>query len=127
MTHHRKNFLPGLSNKKEIRMELSTVSEIFEKMPTVFNAAAATGLDAVFQFNITGDEAGDYCVVIKDGACKVEKGVHDSPSVTLSLAGVDWLAICNGKLDGMAAFMSGKLKATGNIMLAQRIKSLFPL
>ncbi|MCX5861138.1 MAG: SCP2 sterol-binding domain-containing protein [Desulfomonile sp.] len=108
-------------------MELSTVSEVFENMPTVFNVAAASGLDAVFQFSISGDEAGDYYVVIKDNACKVEKGVHDSPSVSLSLTGQDWLAICNGKLDGMTAFMSGKLKATGNIMLAQRIKSLFPM
>lgn len=108
-------------------MELTTVTEVFAKMPTVFNAAAASGLDAVFQFNITGDEAGDYYVVVKDNTCQVEKGVHASPSVTLSLAGPDWLAICTGKLDGMTAFMSGKLKATGNIMLAQRIKSLFPL
>ncbi|MDQ1239312.1 MAG: hypothetical protein QG577_1498 [Thermodesulfobacteriota bacterium] len=114
-------------NAKEIIMELSSVSEVFEKMPTVFNAAAAGGLDAVFQFNITGAEAGDYYVAIKDNACKVDKGVHPTPSVSLSLAGEDWLAICNGKLDGMTAFMSGKLKATGNIMLAQRIKSLFPL
>ncbi|MGB9618106.1 MAG: SCP2 sterol-binding domain-containing protein [Desulfomonilaceae bacterium] len=108
-------------------MELTSVSEVFEKMPTVFNPAAAGGLDAVFQFNISGPEAGDYYVVVKDNTCQVEKGVHPSPSVTLSLAGEDWLAICNGKLDGMTAFMSGKLKATGNIMLAQRIKSLFPL
>jgi len=35
--------------------------------------------------------------------------------------------MCNGQLDGMSAFMSGKLKVTGNIMLAQRIASLFPL
>lgn len=108
-------------------MELSSVSEIFDKMPTVFNAAAAGGLDAVFQFNITGDQGGDYYVAIKDNACTVDKGVHAAPSVTLSLAGEDWIDICSGKLDGMTAFMSGKLKATGNIMLAQRIKSLFPL
>jgi putative sterol carrier protein len=108
-------------------MALTSVNEVFEKMPQVFNAANAAGLDAIFQFNIAGDGGGDWYVVIKEGTCKVEKGIHDNPSVTLAMSGPDWLAICNGELSGMTAFMSGKLKATGNIMLAQRIQSLFPL
>jgi putative sterol carrier protein len=108
-------------------MALSSVKEVFEKMPAVFNSAAAAGLNAVFQFNLSGDEGGEWFVEIKDNACNIGQGTHASPSVTLSLADKDWLAICNKQLDGMSAFMSGKLKATGNIMLAQRIASLFPL
>ncbi len=60
-------------------MALTSVNEVFEKMPLVFNAAAAAGVNMVFQFNITGSEAGDWYVVIKDGTCQVSKGVHDSP------------------------------------------------
>ena len=108
-------------------MALSTVNEVFEKMPQVFNSAAAAGLDMVFQFHITGDQAGDWNVVVKENACQVNPGVHASPSVSLTMADVDWLAMCNGTLDGMTAFMSGKLKATGDIMAAQRIPNLFPL
>lgn len=108
-------------------MAISSVKEVFEKMPVAFNSAAAAGLNAVFQFNLSGAEGGEWFAEIKDNACSVGQGVHAAPSVTLSLADVDWLAICNKQLDGMSAFMSGKLKATGNIMLAQRIPSLFPL
>ena len=108
-------------------MALETVKEIFETMPKVFAADKAAGVDAVFQFHITGQEAGDWHIVVKDQACQVSEGVHDKPSVSLTLADTDWLAICNGQLDGMAAFMSGKLKASGNIMLAQQIRTLFPL
>lgn len=108
-------------------MALISVQEVFQKMPEVFNAAAAAGLDLVFQFHITGNEAGDWNVVVKDGACKVGEGVHASPSVTLTVADVDWLGICNGTLNGMTAFMTGKLKASGDIMAAQRIESLFPM
>jgi putative sterol carrier protein len=32
----------------------------------------------------------------------------------------------NGELNGMQAFMSGQLKVSGDIMLAQRIPELFP-
>ncbi|MGO9569367.1 MAG: SCP2 sterol-binding domain-containing protein [Desulfomonilaceae bacterium] len=108
-------------------MALSTVNEVFEKMPEVFNPTAAAGLNVIYQFHITGEQAGDWNVVIKEGTCAVNKGVHDSPSVSLTMADADWLAMCNGTLNGMTAFMTGKLKATGDIMAAQRIPNLFPL
>ncbi len=108
-------------------MAFTKVKEIFGKMPEVFNADAAQGLDAVFQYEITGDNGGNWNVVIKDGACQVSEGVHESPSVTLTLSGDTWLGIVNKETNGMQAFMSGDLKATGDIMLAQRIEQLFPL
>jgi putative sterol carrier protein len=108
-------------------MALNSVNEVFEKMPQVFNAGAAAGLNVIFQFHITGAEGGDWNVVIKDGTCAVSKGVHENPSVTLTMSDADWLAMCNGTLNGMMAFMTGRLKATGDIMVAQRIQSLFPL
>jgi putative sterol carrier protein len=108
-------------------MALTSVKEIFEKMPQVFNAAAAGGMNSVFQFHISGAEGGDWHVIIKDGACSVSQGVYDNPTVALTMADADWIAMCNGTLNGMTAFMTGKLKAKGDIMAAQRIPSLFPL
>jgi len=104
----------------------TSVKEIFAGMPGVFNRNAAAGLNAVFQYNIEGAEAGDWHVVVKDQTCTVSEGVHASPTVSLRMADKDWIAMCNGELDGMSAFMSGKLKIAGDIMLAQRIASLFP-
>jgi acyl dehydratase len=120
-------FISGEKTREEKKMALESVKEVFETMPKVFNASAASGLNAIFQFHITGGEAGDWNVTVKDGACQVAEGVNDAPTVSLTMADVDWIAMCNGKLDGMSAFMSGKLKATGDIMMAQRIPSLFPL
>ena len=108
-------------------MAFTEVKEIFGKMPEVFNSDAAQGLDAVFQYEITGDNGGNWRVVVKDGACQVSEGVHESPSVTLTLSGDTWLGIVNKETNGMQAFMSGDLKANGDIMLAQRIEQLFPL
>lgn len=108
-------------------MALTSVKEVFEKMPEVFNPAAAAGLNMVFQFHITGNEAGEWHVIVKDNTCQVVEGAHSSPNVTLTMADVDWLAMCNGTLNGMTAFMTGKLKASGDIMAAQRIPSLFPM
>ncbi|TMC24262.1 MAG: SCP2 sterol-binding domain-containing protein, partial [Chloroflexi bacterium] len=38
----------------------------------------------------------------------------------------DWLAITEGKLDAMNAYMTGKLKIVGDMMLAMKVPSLFP-
>jgi putative sterol carrier protein len=37
----------------------------------------------------------------------------------------DFVDIITGKLDAMKAFMSGKLKVSGNVMLATRLTSFF--
>ncbi len=108
-------------------MAFTTPKEIFDAMPGAFNAGAAAGLNAVFQFNLEGANGGDWNVEIKDGACNVAQGVNASPTVTLKMADSDYVAMTNGELDGMTAFMSGKLKASGDIMLAQRLATLFQL
>merc|ERR1712118_190412 len=52
------------------------------------------------------------------GACKFDE---DKADVTITLAEADFVAMAEGKLDGMQAFMSGKLKIKGNMMLAQKL------
>ena len=103
------------------------VNDIFTRMPDVFNADAAQGLDAVFQFEITGERGGNWNVAVKDGACEVSEGVNETPTVTLNMSAETWVGMINKEVNGMQAFMSGQLKATGDIMLAQRIEQLFPL
>ncbi|MFH1349846.1 MAG: SCP2 sterol-binding domain-containing protein [Pseudomonadota bacterium] len=108
-------------------MAYTDVKETFDKMPEVFNPNAAKGVDAVFQLEITGEGAGKWSITVKEGACQIKEGSHESPNVTLTMSGETWLGIVNRQLNGMQAFMSGKLKASGDIMLAQRIEQLFPL
>ena len=107
-------------------MAMATVKEVFTNMAQVFNANAAKGLNAVFQFNITGDGGGNWSAAVKDGKCEIKDGTAASPTVTLTMSGETWLAMVNKQTTGMQAFMSGKLKASGDIMLAQRIPELFP-
>jgi len=63
--------------------------------------------------------------VVTDGTCLVTKGIHESPSVTLTMSDETWLGLVNKQTSGMQAFMSGQLKASGDIMLAQRVEQLF--
>lgn len=108
-------------------MALANVKDIFDKMSEVFDPDAAQGLNVVFQFEITGDGGGNWNIIVKDGTCDVIEGSHDEPTVTLTMSAETWLSMINQEINGMQAFMDGRLKATGDIMLAQRVEQLFPL
>jgi putative sterol carrier protein len=101
------------------------VKAIFSAMPQNFNADAAKGMDAVIQFNLSGDGGGTWHVAIKDGACSVTEGAHASPKMTMTMAASDYVDMINGKLNGQMAFMSGKLKIAGDMGLAMKMQSLF--
>ncbi|MFH1907084.1 MAG: SCP2 sterol-binding domain-containing protein, partial [Chloroflexota bacterium] len=87
----------------------------------------APGLDAVIQFKFTGAEPGDWYAAIKDGACTVEQGAHPSPKMTLSADSADYVKIFTGELDGMQAFMQGKIKLAGDLNLAMKLMTMFKI
>jgi putative sterol carrier protein len=110
-----------------MKMAFNSVKEIFDGMPKAFDPNAASGLNAVIQFNIEGDEGGDWYATIKDQSCTVSKGVHDSPTLSLRMSDKNWIGLCKGELNAVMAFMTGKLKAKGDLMLAQRMTKLFSI
>ncbi|GAB2798738.1 SCP2 sterol-binding domain-containing protein [Halomonas shantousis] len=103
---------------------MADAQAVVEKLQKRFDPNAAKGMDEVFQFNLS--DAENYYLHVNDGALDVQQGEHDDPSVTLSMDSDTLKGIMDGEIDGMQAFMSGKLKATGNIMLATKLTSLFP-
>lgn len=102
---------------------MSTVADIINSMQSKFNPSAAAGLDLIFQFNIEDGE--NYALVVKDGTCAVEQGVNPNANVTLILDTDTLKGITSGETDGMQAFMAGKLRAEGDMMLAMKLSELF--
>ena len=103
-----------------------TVAETFEEMPNVLNPAAAAGMQKTLQWNITGDQAGVWALKIDDGKGTLIPNGVEKPDITFTVSDKDWLAITEGKLDAMNAFMTGKLKVAGDMMLAMKVPNLFP-
>lgn len=103
-----------------------TVAESFEQMPSEFNPSAATGMNKTLQWNITGDESGVWAAQVANSECTIIPGGVEKPDITLTVNDKDWLAIAEGKLDAMNAYMTGKLKVAGDMMLAMKIPNLFP-
>jgi len=107
--------------------EYTTPQEVFAAMPGRFNKDAAKGMaPTVYQFVITGDNATDCHVVIENQTCTVQEGKHASPNITVTMNSKDHVDLANGKLNPMQAFMAGKFKVAGDMMLAMKMQTLFP-
>ena len=102
-----------------------TIEQLMEKMPGAFIPEKAQGVDAVIQFRFTGAEAGDWNATIKDGKVDVARGTHPSPKMTLTADSSDYIQIITGELDGMQAFMQGKIKLAGDLNLAMKLMQMF--
>ena len=103
-----------------------TVREFFASLPSKLDPEAAEGLDAVYQFDLSGADGGQYQVQIREGACRITEGTHPDPQVTLSMSGEDCLRVLNGQMSGPAVAMSGRLRIAGDVGLAMQLASLFP-
>ena len=104
-----------------------TVETLMHRMPNAFMPEKAAGVDAVIQYHLSGEEAGDWIINIKDGACTVEPGVAENPKMTLSADSTDYKKVILGEINGMNAFMEGKLRLAGDLNLAMKLTSFFKL
>jgi putative sterol carrier protein len=49
------------------------------------------------------------------------------PTMTLTADSADFVKIFTGELDGMAAFMQGKIKLGGDLNLAMKLMQMFKI
>jgi uncharacterized OB-fold protein len=93
-------------------------------MESRVNPDGVAGVTANYGYIITGSGGGEWTVCVADGKVAVKAGLHD-PQVTTSCSAKDWIAITLGKLDGMTAFSSGKLKVEGEMGLLVKATRFF--
>ena len=101
-----------------------TVADIFGTMEDRVNPPGIEGIDANYGYMITGEGGGEWTVSVHNNEVKVLEGLHD-PDVTTTVAAKDWIAITLGKLDGMTAFTSGKMKVEGDMGLLPSAAKFF--
>ena len=100
---------------------MSAAGELLKRLPTAFQPDAAGDTDCTVQFNISTP----MHVVIRNGTCATRDGAAGSPDVAITMEDEDLIALMKGDLNGMTAFMTGKLQLEGDLMLAQRMFGFF--
>ena len=102
---------------------MTGLSEIKQALDEHLNRSVASKVNAIYQFNLK--EGYQYHLIANDGQLTLEEGEHDAPSVTLATDQDTLLGIVNGEINGMQAFMMGKIKFSGDMGLAMKLKDLF--
>ncbi|QHS09524.1 SCP2 sterol-binding domain-containing protein [Sinimarinibacterium sp. NLF-5-8] len=100
---------------------MNAVEFLKTKLPGALDESAAAGVDSTFQFNVSSP----VNVSISNGQLNVADGQASNPDVTITMEDEDLIAMFKGELNGMTAFMTGKLQIDGDLMLAQRMATLF--
>ncbi len=104
---------------------MATTSEFFERMPQEFNAEKAGDFDATVQFDLSGDDGGQWYVVIDDGNAASEEGTAGDPDAVIRMDAEDFKQMMGGKLDPVNAFMTGKVKVEGDLNTVMKFQTLF--
>ncbi|BBH65568.1 hypothetical protein ACTI_22530 [Actinoplanes sp. OR16] len=106
------------------------LDEVFNRMPTLFRADRAGNTEAVIHWIITGGPDGSsdtYETVIENGACTVTNQPVRDPKLAMTMDAVTFLKTVSGDGNPMMLFMTGKIKAKGDLSLAASIAKLFDI
>jgi putative sterol carrier protein len=104
-----------------------TVRQLILNHEKAFIPEKAAGVDTVIQYHLTGEGGGDWIITIKEGVCKVAEGIAENPKMALTADAKEFGDILLGKMDGMAAFMQGKLQLKGDLNLAMKFTTFFKM
>jgi putative sterol carrier protein len=104
---------------------MPTYQEISQGMVESFLPDKAEGVNAIIQFDLTGDNGGQFYLEIKDGAVEAHDGTSEDAKMTLTASLEDYYAVTMGQMNPMNAFMQGKLKVKGDMGLAMKMQTMF--
>lgn len=100
------------------------LASVRRRLEPAFRPQAALEADYVYQFRIGGEDA--FHLRVSAGALDVGAGAHDDPSVVFMFEDLDTaLGVVTGGVDPMAAFMDGRIRTDGNLILALQLRLLF--
>lgn len=110
---------------------MTTPAESFKRIESSIakNPEKATSLNAIFQFDLSGDGGGTWTLDLKQGTTAnwVTEGAGAASDVVIAMSAEDWTGILAGKVNPMQAFMTGKVKVKGNMGLAMKLQNILSL
>jgi len=102
-----------------------TPKQIFEEKigPRLLaDPAKAKSVNAIYQFDITGDEGGTWTVDLTAPA--VTSGSSGKANCTITVSAKDFVDIIGEKLNAQMAFLQGRLKVAGDMSLALKLGTI---
>ena len=106
--------------------ENSVPQDVFDGMRESFRPDTAVGVHVRYQFELSGPTGGQWWIEVNDGRVKMGRGKIPNPTVTFVTSDKDWVALSNGRLSGIWATLTGRLKIRGDQRMARKLDEMFP-
>jgi putative sterol carrier protein len=96
--------------------------EFFASLPDRADPERIHELNHSYLFDITG--SGKWLVEVQDGTVTVTDNASGPADVTFKMTTANWEKIQARKLNPMVAYMTGKLKVSGDIRAAMALQAI---
>ncbi len=104
-----------------------TPKEYFEqKVPENLKAKAekVAALKVIYEFQINGSTGGTWTLDLTTPGGQVSEGSSGKANCTVMMTDENFVKLVTGKMNPQLAFMTGKLKVTGNFGLSLKLTSI---
>ena len=104
--------------------------ELFDELvPAALKAHPdkAKAVNAIYCFKISGEGGGEWTVDLSADPPNVAQGDNGKAQCTIEVAHDDFKAMLGNPQMGMQLYFQGKLKVTGDPMLATKLQQFFAL
>ena len=96
--------------------------EFFAELPAKVDPERIAGIDAGYVFDVTGE--GVWLVELRDGKLNVTESPTGDGDVRFTLSGDTFDRITERKQNPMIAYMTGKVKVSGDIGAAANLQKI---
>ncbi len=103
---------------------------IFWQMPKRLDHEQARGVETAVLWTITGRPDGgadSWMLSVVGGSARTQRVGASTPdaNLTITMDGVELLRLVSGNLDPMTAYLQGRIKLEGDIMVAAKLSQIF--
>ncbi|MBE8214986.1 MAG: SCP2 sterol-binding domain-containing protein [Endozoicomonadaceae bacterium] len=102
---------------------MTTENNIISLIDSHIKPESLSGIDATLQIILNDGEA--CYIAIINNQYQMHTGIHESPSVTLTTDTDTLTGLIEGRVNSIQAFMTGKIKFSGDMSLAMKLKNIF--
>lgn len=100
------------------------VNPMIQNFSQAISPERLEGIEMTVQLKLSGEGGGDWYLDIRENQYKLIPGVAQNASLTIESSIDDFKNLVEGKLDGAQAFMTGKLRVQGNMMVMLKLASI---
>lgn len=97
------------------------IREFLASIPNPVQLENLGDTKAMVQITIDGEGGGAWVADIHDNVCDIKEGTVEDPDLSIKAKAEDVTKLMAGELDPMKAYMTGKVKVVGNLMLGLKL------